>query len=364
MAISAQRFDFLSRETNVATSDFYKGGSDILNGKVNELKDMTVDMAEFIQNAIQSTQEELTDLRDQAVAEVQAETGIAPESIRDAKKLFGSVRDLAQNAPKQLEKAIGSMLPNNPVVRNMFNQLSNKCRQNAFGRGGLGKPFDASMNCGGKNRKAGGNGCDTGTFSNILNTLTGGAYNSAFNDANGTLAAIMALSMYGYKMNMCGVFGALATSLSSDPTLLSRASGGLLNALSEDGNVLGILDLAGASAGLNGLMENPGGITAALSGFKLPDEVKEFALAGANGLSERFQGAMEIFNSDFGTSLADQVPSIADFGDEYNPDLSALFDADSQSRGFSVDDLGTAPDFKYSDYAAISYGAYHDGITF
>lgn len=364
MAISAKRFDFLSRETNVGVSDFYTGGSGILNNVSNELKDISADMSEFIQNAIQSSQEELNEIRDNAIAEVQAASGISPESVRDAKKLFGSVRDLAQNAPKQLEKAIGSMLPNNPIVKNMFNQLSTKCRQNAFGRGGLGKPFDASMNCGGKSRKAAPGGCDTGAFSNILNTLTGGAYNSAYNDANGTLAAIMALASYGYKMNMCGVFGALASSLSSDTTLLSRAAGGLINGLSEDGNVLGILDLAGASAGLNTLMENPGGIGSILSGFKLPDEIKEFALAGTNGLSERFQGALEIFNSQFGASLADQVPSIADFGDDYNPDLSALFDADSQSRGFSVEDLGTVPEFKYSDYVATSYGAHHDGISF
>ena len=366
MAIPARRFDFLSEETNVATTDFYAQGSAILNDTAQDLQELTADMEAFIQNAVQSSKDELSELLDNAVSEVQSVSQVSKDTIREARSLFGSVRDLARDAPKQLEKAVGSLLPNNPIVQSMFKTMSSKCKQNAFGRGGLGKPYDTSMNCGGKSRKAGSNGCDTGQFSNILNALSGGAYNSAFNDANGTLAAVMALASYGYKMNMCGVFGALAGAVGQNPDLLSRAAGGLINSLSEDGNVLGILDLSSASAvlGLHSLVENPGGIGKIISGFKMPDEISEMMSTGIGGLTERFQGALELFKPDMAQSLIDGVPTIEDFGDNYNPDLTALYEADSSSRGFSLDDLGKPPLLDYRDYVATSYERHSDGIVF
>lgn len=366
MPIPAQRFDFLSEETNVATSDFYSQGSAILNDKAQDLQELSADMHEFIQNAVQSSYEELDEMLKNAVSEVQSVSQVSKDTIREARSLFGSVRDLARDAPKQLEKAVGSLLPNNPIVQSMFKTMSSRCKQNAFGRGGLGKPYDTSVNCGGKSRKAGSNGCDTGQFSNILNALSGGAYNSAFNDANSTLAAIMALGMYGYKMNMCGVFGALASAVGQNPNLLSRAAGGLINGLSEDGNVLGILDLSNASAvlGLHALVENPGGIGKIVSGFKMPGEIGEMLSTGVDGLTERFQGALELFKPDMTQSLIDGVPSIEDFGDNYNPDLTALYQMDTGTRGFSLDDLDSPPSFNYKDYVSTSYERHSDGIVF
>lgn len=369
--IPAQRFNFLDSDTNLPVSEFQAPqSSSIFNTLNNHLSEIDADVEEFIKNTSQLAKEELDALKgaiEDAVSTKPLAQSLssAKESLDDVgvtrgtKSLFGAVKDLKKLTPRALDDVIAKTLPNNPVVQSAFRTLSSRCKGNAFGRGGLGKPFDASINCGAGNRKAGGNGCDTSSFNNLLNKLTGGQYNAAYSDMNQVLNNLMALSMYGYKMNMCGVFGALAQGVESSG-LLSRAAGGLMNALSEDKNMMGILDLASATAGLTPLLENPGGIGKILSNFEIPSEIKNSALGD---FSKRFTGALSLFSDSWGTSLADQVPSVADFGDNYSPDLSALLDADVKNNIYGVDELDRVP-FRNEDYLATAYSFAQDGIVF
>jgi len=115
------------------------------------------------------------------------------------------------------------------------------------------------------------------------------------------------------------VFSALTGDLDKD--VLSRASGALLGHLGSSGNVLGVLDLAGASTGLHTLIENPSGIATAFKNFSIPSEIK---LGSLNGFSDRLTGAMELYSDSWNQSSYDGMLSTS-YADGYNPQVNEVF---------------------------------------
>ena len=182
-------------------------------------------------------------------------------AVRSVKSLYGDVKDIAANGSKMIDDQIKNLFGGIPGAGGAFSSMSSNCKNRASGFGGMGKPYDASFSCNGKDKAATGGACNSGGFSDALNKLTGGEYNSSYNDLNKTLAGLMGLSKFGYDLNMCGVFGSLSNSVSglagAGSELLSRASAGLAGTLSNDGNTYGLLDLAGSSTGLSPKLEYP-----------------------------------------------------------------------------------------------------------
>lgn len=321
MAIAAKRFKFLNEETNVAVSDFISNTSDIFNSVNNEVKELLGTTEDFIKGAIKDSG--IKGLKDK----------IPTEEIREVKQLYGNLKDLTKFSTKDVDNAIKELLPDNPIVQSAFGKISGSCKTKALSKGGLGKPYDANINCNGKNRKASSGSCNSGELNNVLNKLTNGNYNAEFSDMNRNLKNLMALSSYGYDMNMCGVFGALSGSLNKD--LLSRASGALLGQLASDKNTLGILDLAGASAGLHSLLEYPKGIKDSLTNFKIPEEILE---KGQGELADRFKGAMTLFKDDWDKSEVDGLISLASV-EAYNSDLDETLSCGRLGNTFTEDEL-------------------------
>lgn len=321
MTVTAKRFKFLNEETNVAISDFVTNTSDIFNSVNNEVKELLGTTEDFIKGAIKDSG--IQGLKDQ----------IPKDSIREVKQLYGNLKDITKFSTKDVDKAIRDLLPDNPIVQSAFGKLSGSCKNKALGKGGLGKPYDANINCNGKKRQANSGSCNSGELSNVLNKLTNGSYQSEYSDLNRNLKNLVALSSYGYEMNMCGVFGALSGSLNKD--LLSRASGALLGQLASGKNTLGILDLASSSAGLHTLLEYPKGVMDSLTNFAIPLDILE---KGQGELAERFTGAMTLFKDGWDKSEVDDLLSLSSI-ESYNSDLDETLSCTRLGNSFTEDGL-------------------------
>lgn len=339
MTISATRFKALSEETNVAIADLSNiDAESVLNSPNNLIKEASGELTDLIQTETDESDllNKLKSLKDEYA-----------DDIRDAKGVFGKLKDLSGNIPKSIEGKVGDLFPAGGMAKNAFSQLASKCKTSALGRGGLGKPYDPSINCNGKNRNATSGACNTGQYSDIINKLTGGAYNSAYNDANSILGNLMALAGYGYNMNMCGVFGALSGGI-GNTNLLTRASAGLWESLSTSGNTFGIFDLAGASAALNPGLEFPEGVSTFFSNYKMPGEIKEFDYSD---LKDRISTSMDSFEDGWDSSEIDDLISTSKIS-SLNDNLGDVFRS-SAMENFNSDDMSAivADDFSFFNAA-------------
>lgn len=322
MSILAKRFKTLDKETNLPVADFLSAdSSDILNSAAQDMLSLDADMQDFFEKGLQLPKLEPLKIPD--------------DTLRLTKNPFGTIKDLSKLSSKDIDAMIGSTLPDNQMAQNAYKLMAAKCKTQGMNKFNLGKPYDPSIDCGGKKRSArSGGGCSSNQFGNVMNKLTNGQYGAKFNDLNSTLRNLVGLASFGYKMNMCGVFSALSTS-DMGKGLLSRASGSLLGNLGASKNMLGFLDLAGASVGLHTLKENPGGLKSVVKNFNIPKEIKQRDLGS---YSDRFQGSMELFDSNWNKSAHDGMLSSAIIP-ESNSDLGKTLRGSIMSTRISEDNL-------------------------
>lgn len=343
MTISAIRFKNLDKSTDVAISDFIGTKSnDIFNSPNMDTRDLTEDMKSFFENSLQ-------------VAKVNPPSAIDTLS-RVGKDALGTIKDIGTLSGKDIDSLIGTLLGNNPKAKQLFSKLGPKCQSKGLGSGGFGKPYDTSINCGGGKRKGAKNGCTSSAYADVLNSATGGAYNVVATDLNAALSNLISMSKFGYDMNMCGVFAALG--LNGDKNMLSRASGSLLGYLGSSGNTLGVFDLAGASAGLHTLIENPSGITGVFKNFTVPGEIKA---SGLSGLSDRLTGSMELFSDTWNASGYDGMLS-TNFSDGYNAGVAGVFQAKQFDTSFSANSLDVIPSDDHA-YMSTAYSMSENSIA-
>jgi hypothetical protein len=342
MAIAAKRFTFLDNETNVATTDFSKAdNTTILNSPNNENKSITTELAAFIKKTGPNP-----DIKSILKGIVGTNSSIPG---RISKGASSNLLDTSSLLPKDLDKLTTSMFSGNSSASSAINQLPTTCRNKVSGMSGYGRPYDPTVNCNGNSQRSNYNSCNSSQYGNALNKITGGQYNSSYNDANSLLASLLGLSNLGYDMNMCGVFGSLSSSLGNGNTnLLSRASGAILGDLSSKGNTLGILDLANGSMGLHTKLENPGGVSNALSSFSTPSVIKE---KDYSVFSDRFMGSMETFDDKWNKSSVDN--SVSSRNISSNKDLSKVFKGKVMDNVYDENNLNTAPsnDFNFLSIA-------------
>lgn len=351
MAIAAKRFEILTGETNVGINDFLeKKNSAILNLDSMVVLPITEAIQSFTDVAIQDPIY-IDKLMAEAAQFAKTFDAQPATEVRTTKDLLGVVKDISKLSPKNLEKMLTGMIPGNSALNNtLFGNMSLLCKQNNFGFDGFGKPFDLTVNCGGGNRGTGAN-CNNGQFSNILNKLTGGAYNAAFTDLNAILKNLMSLSLFGYGLNMCGVFGALAGSV-TDTKVLNRAAAGIGSTLAEKGNSLGMFDLASSTValGLKPILEVPNIVNKFLTNFKSPLGTKE---NNQSNVANQILATAEINNPTWNYNTNDNMLSIEEASMGYNSDVGKMFTSKTLDNTFSQDNLNYIPsdDFTFTNVA-------------
>lgn len=329
MAITATRFKMLDSETNVAVSDFSNPQtSSIFNSPNLELKAMDTDMSGFLKQGIADGSISLTPTAD-----------TANSALRKTKDAFSSLKSVQSLSSKSLDNYVAGMFPNSPQAASAYKQLASSCRTGPMGRYNSGKPFDFNINCNGSNNKSSG-GCTSG-FSNVLNKLTGGAYNSLFSDLNQSLSNLVALATTGFNANMCGVFSALTGGL--DTKVITRGAGMLLGSLGSSGNLLGVFDLAKSTAGMadvagNVLKEIPSGISNVFNNFQKPD-MPETAFSGLN---QSINMSMDNFDTNWNKSSLDGIASCS-FIDKPSTDYAGIMRGDAMNFDVDEDNLDAIP---------------------
>jgi len=325
MPIPAQRFQFLNDETNIAVSDFFLNGNDaVLNSPINDLKDISSQLQEFLGNGIQDLdiQSKLSAITDN-------------EFVRSTKDMLPDLQDITSFLPKDISSMLSELIPSNPLAFADLNSLSSKCKNRALSRRGSGRPYGSSNNCNGNSRPASSK-CNSNSFNSAIGRATNGSYNGSFINNDMSLNNLMSLSSLGYDMSMCGVFGSLS-SMIPNKNIVSRASGSLLGSLSSSKNVLGMMDLANSSAGLHTLLENPAGITNMLTGFIFPKEVRQ---RDSSSLSDRYTGAMEILDTSWNRSKHDGMLSTRGVS---NKNMSKLLRSRNMDNVYTENELDVVP---------------------
>lgn len=322
MTIAANRFKNLDNQFNIGITNFLSAADDaILNIPDINVNVITPELADFINKSLQTP--------------VVKPSSIADSTVRAAKNALGAIKNLSSLSTKDIDKLVSGLLGGNASAQSLFNKLGPKCSTKGLSTGKLGKPYDANIDCNGKKRKGNSKGCTSSEYSNVLNKLTNGRYEATSKDLNSALQNLVALSKYGYDVNLCGVFTELSTGLGKN--LLSRASGALLGHLGLTSNPLGVFDLAGASAGLHSLIENPGAITGVFKNFKIPSEIPGKDLSG---FCDRLTGSMTLIKDDWNKSAYDGMISTS-FSSEFNSSVDTVFKAKQTGNSFSITNLNT-----------------------
>lgn len=339
MAIPAIRFKPFNEETNIAIANF----EDI----------QTNDIFNSPNAALQEVTEGLQELLDQNTPDLGKLEELKDDLVRATTDIFSTVKDISGMVPKEIEKTISDMLPDNPVVQNMFKQLSMECKKNSLGKRHNTRAFKDRSGCNSGNGK-----CDKGQVSGLLGKLTGGAIGGVAGALNGALNALISLGNLGYDVGICKVFQALAGNLPNN--ILGRGGAILMGQLAGKGNTSGIIDIAGQMSGLSPLLEFPGAISKAVESFN----TKGLGLVGAAGLAnftDRFMGGMEIMKDGW-TKSESGLNSIANMGDKFNPDWYKAISDKPFEFELSDDYLDSLEDVTDNDYAELSaaYGSMDD----
>lgn len=318
MAIQAKRFSLFDKDTNIGISDL----TGIEYGGVTNadfLKNSISDLTEKFEGITKGLYEDKLGL----TKELQSKFD---DSVLEVKGILGGIKDFSKATIGEIDSAIKSLFPSNPVAQSIFSQMSDKCRKAAMNNTGFGKPYDVGAKCGDKTRSSGNSSCSTSSFSNLLNQLTGGAYGSVYQDLNNALKSLMGLAAFGYRMNMCGVFNALAGGLGiGDKGVLARAGAGVLAILGKTKNSLGVFDLANAS-NIMGLKIKPEFPGAAKSVFESIGAAK-FSAKELLSTGDRLMGSAEIFDPSY---------SVVDMIEAKSSSLKGLLTAQSNKEPFSL----------------------------
>lgn len=342
MPVIAKRFKGLTDDFNLPAGSFGSGVSnEIVNTAANALSEATSDLTSLIKNAIPS---EISD-------SVSMAKDAMEEYSRDIKGVAGKLIDFTKVPDSLFSNFISNItLPSGQGSRQVkqVQDLLRQCgRGSGYGFGG--RPYDISLNCRGNKASlgsfGGGSGCNSSSYSNILNDLTGGGLSSAFRDISSALRALMSLAGMGYNLGLCGVFNALRGSGSIFNQLglgnneFSKAAGTLLGMTSQAGNVRGWMDVAIGSVGLTPMQINPSAITDMFKNFSLPEDIRE---TQTSQFGAAFMTSIESLDPDWTKSLEDQMPSLYQMGGSLSG-FSETASAVLTDRAYGSDELDVVP---------------------
>lgn len=279
-------------------------------------------------------------------------------SFDDLKRVSASgmstITDLSKFNDKALQEKIGNMLPDT-LGGNALKGLSKACMTRGMNGFDLGRPYDNSVNCNGRNTRGRSGGCANGNFSNILSKLTNGAYNSQFSDINQILRGLVGLTKLGMDMSLCGVFTALGNKyagvLSKD--MLGKAGASVLGFAAGSKNMKGVFDLASSTTGPVGALAgklNQKGVKDIFAIGTAPLGVKEVDYKiHADAITE----SVNVFDAGWGASKVDGLPSARLLSDN-NPLNTRVFQSGSLAKTISAADVGQVKSNNYDLLAMAS----------
>ena len=213
MPIASKRFSILSDETNIASASFGAGKlTDIINIADNELRTTISSAAELIKSSLPSVPDDVRNV-------FSSGKDMLSDYSRNIRGVSGKLTDF-KNAPESLIKDLvrsvggGDTAGSSNFIKSAMDVLRRCGKGSSMGYGG--RPYNLNANCSGGKASLGqygvGNGCNSSSMNDLLNKLSGGKYGNTFHDIASALNAFMALTGYGYKLGMCGVFGSLYNS--------------------------------------------------------------------------------------------------------------------------------------------------------
>ena len=296
MAIPAVRFEFLNKETNKGLNDFVNvTDSEIRNITIPDVKEVTDKLESLLTplNDLDKLIKENTDLitkdfKDnlaKLTPNLDTSTVDFKELFRDAKGAVGLMGNIAKMPDKLFDGMLGEMFPNNPTAKSLAKSVFKVCNSMGNGMGNM-RPFDANVDCNGKNAKGGGGDCKPSGISSILNALTGGAYGNAFKDINGLVNAIAALVTGSYKANLCGGFGASVGLLGGNKAAINRAGVMAMSGLSAVNSIKGGMDIINNTDSFNLKLQLPNAVKSFI-GLPSIDE-NEYGLDGMSKIKDQF----------------------------------------------------------------------------
>lgn len=344
MAIAAKRFQFLTQDTNLASSTFGAGKlDDIINSAVNEFKTVGEDAENLIRTSFPEEASLAKNIYSSAKDSFE-------EYSRDIKSIAGKLTDYKgapENLVNELVKSFTSNTGGSTAVAKSAMDMMRRCgRGSSYGFGG--RPYDLSASCSGGKASLGrygtSSGCNSAGYTDLLNKLTGGAYNTGFRDITSGLRSLMALSGYGYKLGLCGVFSGLYSSKVFDALGLTnleygKAAGNLLGIMGAGGNVRGWIDVAKGSTGLNPALTNPASLDELLGNLEIPEGVGEIDQVE---LMRQLRGGQELYDEDW-MHNEEGMLSMGHLNG-VSSDYSSLSDVWLTDRSFGQNDLDAIPD--------------------
>lgn len=373
MPIAEKRFQFLTEETNVASSIFGAGRSDyIINIAQNEFKQTAESIKNLIGNSvpgdIESTYNEAKDklgtyandaksavsgyvdsAKDAAASAgnyVNGAMGVVNGYVRDVKGVAGKLIDYANAPVSAVEGFVSSITGQDARGFKGLNDLLTRCSSGSnYGYGG--RPYDMNMSCNGNKGGMGsygyGSSCNTSNFMNILNSLTNGGYNQSFNDISSLLRAVMGLSGFGYKLGLCGVLGSLMTSgkfSGLGQNEWAKAGASLFGVLGNSGNTKGWIDVAKATTGMNTKSINPNASVDLFRNFATPRNVKE---SGQSGFMTELMAGLELYDENWNRNTDSGRLTTYSIGTP-TQDFSDLSQTWLTNRSFGESELNLIPD--------------------
>lgn len=347
MPVIKDRFKVFDEETNIASSEFGAGRvSDLINIADNNLTEVSTDVKDLIKNSVGGPLSQVKTLYDSGVSQID-------KYSRDVRGVFGRLTDF-KSAPESLIKDLiktvsGSDIQggNASLIKSSMDILRRCGRGSGHSFGG--RPYNLSANCSGGKASLGqygvGNGCNSSSMSDLLNKLSGNQYGKSFQDINSGISALMALSGYGYKLGMCGVFNSFYNSnvfgaLGLRDMEYGKAAGALLGIMGGSSNTRGWIDIAKSSTGLNPKLTNPAALDELMADFAIPEALPEINQVE---LMEQLRGGQELF--DEGWMIDEDTGNLSmGFMNGVTDDYRELSDTWVTNRAFGEDDLDAIPD--------------------
>lgn len=246
MTISAKRFEFLDKTTNVPVTDFVSvTDSSIRNMTEADMKSVMDRISNMLNNAGDIANDGIKGLSLAAKNKLK-DLGVTDEQMsklfRNTTGVAGMMSDIVNMPNKLYDSLLDNMFPEGGMTKNLAREVFKVCVTAGQGNSNL-RPFDVNLDCNG-NSLAGGNGnCKPAGISNLLNALTNGAYGNSLSDVNSIINAATALALASYDANLCGGFNASIAGLNGNKTAINRAGILTMMGLAKTHSVRGTMEV-------------------------------------------------------------------------------------------------------------------------
>lgn len=270
----AQRFQSLSSAENIGLASLKDiKGSAVYNTVSNKLEEVSTGLKDLVSSLTGGATPPLDEIRNKV-----------DDGIRATKDVFSTMQDMTKLSPADIEKAVGDMLPADPVLQNAFRQLSTQCRDNALGTVPGFRGFQDKLNCG----QPGDGRCSSSQVSGFLDKFTGGAIGFIAKTLTSMLRSLTALANMGYTAGLCKIFGALANGMPG--SVVQKAAASTMALAAGRGNVSAIFDIASGMGSSIPSLEIPSLVGRVTQGFKIPANYE------SQGTSDLYEATMETYS--------------------------------------------------------------------